>query len=262
MVVSREGQTSRREKPMSGITGVSGFDYYTSYPGIYKNPAESAMAERTTTQVKGYDAGKENMESGKSVTNIADGALGGVQEYLQSIREIAVKASNTFMYSDDDRQTFQNQIDQYKKGIEDLVGNTSYNEQKLLDGSKEGFNIAADGNGTNVKVSGANATLDYLGIKDFDVTKDFNLKTIDDAMEKVSGQRSQIGAQRNSLDHATAYNQLASQNSYASFKEDDLGATVKKVDEMRKNRLFDEYRMMMQNKVQDNQAALVGRMLA
>jgi len=245
---------------MSAITGISSNNYYTNYPGIYKNPAESAIAERTQSQVRGYDAGKDNMESGKSVTNIADGALGGVQEYLQSIRETAVKASNSFMYSDEDRQTFQNQIDQYKQGIADLVGNTSYNEKKLLDGSNDQFKIAADGNGTNVNVSGADATLEYLGIKDFDVTKDFNLKDIDDAMEKVGGQRSRIGAQRNSLDHATAYNQLASQNAVASFKEDDLSAAVKNVDAMKKNRLMDDYRMMMQNKVQENQANLVGRM--
>lgn len=257
-----EEPIGRREKPMSGITGISSNNYYTNYPGIYKNPAESAIAERTQSQVRGYDAGRDNMESGKAVSNIADGALGGIQDYLQSIREIAVKAGNRFSYTDEDRQAMQDQIEQYKKGISDLAGNTTYNEKKLLDGSNDQFKIAADGNGTNVTVSAGNATLEALGIKDFDVRGDFDLKTIDDAMEKISGQRSTIGAERNSLDHATAYNELASYNSMASFKEDDLGAIVKKVDDLKKTQALNDYQMMMQNKQNQNQANLVGALFA
>lgn len=240
---------------MSAITGISSNYYYNNnYGGVYKNPSDSAMAERTTSQVRGLDVGKENLESGKSALNIADGALSGVNDYLQSIREIAVKAKNTFSYNDDDRRSMQAQIDQYKQGIADLVGNTSYNEHQLINGENDNFNIAADSNGTSVNASGANATLEALGIKDFDVTKDFDLKQIDDALEKVGSQRSTIGAQSNAIDHAFAYNQLSQFNHIASFKEDDIGSTIKNVDNLKKSRLFDTLGVMMQKKQQENKA--------
>ena len=72
---------------MSAITGVSSFNYYADYPGLYKNPSDAALAERTTTQVTGTDAGTQNLKDAQSVTKIADGALGGVTDYLQQIRE-------------------------------------------------------------------------------------------------------------------------------------------------------------------------------
>lgn len=246
---------------MGAITGVGVYQSYNSgYDGSYKNTSDAAIDQKTSAQVRGLEAGKENMESGKAAANIADGALGGVNDYLQSIREIAVKAKNTFTYNDSDRQAMQNQIEQYKQGIADLVGNTTYNEHKLINGESDNFNIAADGNGTSINVSGADATLEALGIKDFDVTKDFNLKDIDDAMEKVGSQRSKIGAQTNAIDHASAYNQLSAQNHIASFKENDLGSIIKNVDRLKKNRLFDTMKMMIQSKQQENSAAQMSRL--
>ena len=236
---------------MSGVTGISGFNYYTSYPGIYKNPSDSAIAERTATQVTGFDAGTENLKDATSAVNIAEGALGGVTDYLQQIRENAVKALNTFTLNDDDRATIQNEIEQLKQGIADLTNQTTFNEKNLLKGEQGSLTIAADGSGSTQKITDANATLEYLGIKDFDVTKGFDLKDIDKALEKVTGQRSSLGAQTNRLDHTIAYNRLASQNHVASFKEDDIGGMLKRADEMRKNRVFETAQLMMQQKRQE-----------
>ncbi|MBR0172991.1 MAG: flagellin FliC5 [Lachnospiraceae bacterium] len=238
---------------MSAITGVSSFNYYADYPGLYKNPSDAALAERTTTQVTGTDAGTENLKDAQSVTKIADGALGGVTDYLQQIREKAVKAMNTFTLNDDDRQIIQNEIEHLKQGIADLAGNTTFNEKQLLNGSNGDMTIAADGNGSTQRITDADATLEALGIKDFDVTKPFDLKTIDNAMEKVSSQRSAIGAQSNRLDHTIAYNQLSSYNHVASIKEDDISGVLKRVDEMRKNRVFETAQMMMLQKKQEQQ---------
>lgn len=238
---------------MGAITGISSNNYYTNYPGIYKNPSDSAMAERTQTQVRTFDQGTENLKDAQSVTRIADGALEGINDHLQRIKELAVKALNTFTYNDDDRMAMQKEIDQLKQGISDIAGNTTFNEQQLLDGTRNGdFEIMA-GHGETERVSAGNATLEALGIKDFDVTKSFRLEDIDNAMEKVSAQRGQMGAQSNRLDYAMAYNQLSSYNHVASFKEDDLGGMLKKADEMRRNRVFETAQLMMQKKQEENQ---------
>ena len=236
---------------MAGVTGVSGFNYYTSYPGIYKNPSDSAIAERTTTQVTGFDAGTQNLEDAKSAVNISEGALGGVTDYLQRMRELALKSMNSAVVGDDEKRMIQDEIEQLKQGITDLTNTTSFNEKQLLKGEQGEMAIAADGHVNTQNITDANATLEALGIKDFDVTKSFDIKTLDNAMEKVTSQRSALGAQTNRLDHTIAYNRLSAQNHVASFKEDDLGGYLKQADEMRKNRVFQTAQLMMQQKRQE-----------
>ena len=171
---------------MGAINGISGFNYYTNYPGIYSNPSDAAIAEKTSAQVRGIDQGTENLKDAQSVTRIADGAMEEVTEYLQRIRELALKSMNDAVYGADEKRMMQDEIDQLKQGIADIAGNTTFNEHQLLDGTKEGdFEIMAGGKGPTERVTPGNMTLESLGIKDFDVTKSFNLKDIDNALKKI-----------------------------------------------------------------------------
>ncbi|MBR0164503.1 MAG: hypothetical protein IJQ12_07505 [Lachnospiraceae bacterium] len=239
---------------MGAINGISGFNYYTNYPGIYSNPSDAAIAEKTSAQVRGIDQGTENLKDAQSVTRIADGAMEEVTEYLQRIRELALKSMNDAVYGADEKRMMQDEIDQLKQGIADIAGNTTFNEHQLLDGTKEGdFEIMAGGKGPTERVTPGNMTLESLGIKDFDVTKSFNLKDIDNALKTVSQQRGTQGAQSNRIDHAIAYNQLSSYNHVASFKEDDLGGELKKADEMHRNRVLETARIMMQKRQEEQQ---------
>ncbi|SKB95365.1 flagellin [Lachnospiraceae bacterium] len=229
---------------MNSISSIGNYSYNN-----YINVSAISINEKAQSQVNGLNAGSENIASGQSLLNISDGALGQIGDYLQSIRELAIKASNgTNSYND--RRAIQDQIDQYKQGISDIASNTKYNETYLLDGSRENINIAADSTGSYVSVSGSNATLSALGIEDFDVTDpDFDITSIDDAISKVNNSRSTGGAKSNSLSHADAYNQLASYNTASSsMMKDELQELIDKYHENNKNRLLDRMRMMMQKK--------------
>ncbi len=236
---------------MTGITGVSPYTSYQNYTSIPKNPSGEAIGARITAAASGMEVGTENVSSAKSAVNIADGAMSGTADYLQRIRELALRASNGLM-SDDDKRIIQNEIEQNKQGIADIAQNAKFNETRLLDGSVSDISIATDAGGGKTSITGANATLEALGIKDFDVTKgDFDLKTIDDALEKVSGTRATLGAQSNALDHVTAYNQLSAQNLGASLK-DDLQTMVENHSASQKKQLLDTYQFMMQKNQQDD----------
>ena len=69
--------------------------------------------------------------------------------------------------------------------------------------------VASDANGSRETISGNNMTLDALGIKDYDVTKNFDLKDVDKALDKVSSARSETGAKTNAVDYALSYNSHA-----------------------------------------------------
>ena len=211
------------------------------------------IQEKTKSQVNGLDAGSENLTSAKSVLNIEDGALDGITDYLQSIRELSLQAMNGTL-SDSDRQSIQSQIEQYKQGIEDIAGSTQYNEKNLLDGSSGDLSVATDNNGSETTVSTYNSTLEALGIADYDVTGDFDISAIDSALEKVSSSRSNVGAQTNGVDYALSYNSHAALelNGYQMDKEEDNA--IKAYQQLKTQQALDSYQMTLQKRqMEDNE---------
>ncbi|MCI8326496.1 MAG: flagellin FliC5 [Lachnospiraceae bacterium] len=255
---------------MSSILGISGSSYtnYGSYGKLASGKklqtaadgaAELAIAEKLNSQVKGYDAGTRNMQSGKDLLNIADGALSGVTDYLQRIRELALQASNSALLSDDDLQGIQQEIDYMKQGINDIASQTQYNRQNILDGSKSSFQMATNGNGGSTTLNTANSLLSELGIADFDVTGDFDLGDIDNALMKVSDSRSSMGAQSNALDHAINYNSYTSFNMVgAQSRFEDLDYP-KAISEQKKQETLQLYSIMMLKKRQEDEASRMRR---
>ena len=130
---------------------------------------------------------------------------------------------------------------------------TTFNTMKLLDGSMADIELATNPQGGKLKIQLVNSTLESLGIADFDVTKDFDLKDIESAMEKVSEARSSLGAQSNSLGHTINYNDYASYNLTAAnsqIKDTDYGEEIikKNRDEaLQQYRIFGMKKQMEQN---------------
>ncbi len=237
---------------MSSISAV-GSSYYSSYSS-YVDTSGTAIEQSAITQVNGLDTGSENISSAQSLLNISDDALGQITEYLQSIYELSVQASNTAVYSSEDLDAIQSQIDQYLQGIEDIASNTTYNEQNLLDGSTTDFSITTDSNGSSTTVSTTNSTLSALGIDGYDITSgEWDISAIEDALKTVTSSRSSIGAQSNTLSYRDAYNQLTSQNTlYSSSVDSQLEEMIEKYQENKKQQLLEDVRMIMQKKDEEN----------
>ncbi|MBQ8527075.1 MAG: flagellin [Lachnospiraceae bacterium] len=202
---------------MSGVTGISAQNTYANLSsGSRINKAADdasglAISEKLKSQATGFEVGAENANDGVSMMNIADGALSGIQDSLQRMRELAVKASNG-LYSAEDKSYIQKEIDGLKQTIQETAQRTSFNEMTLLDGSKADVDLATNPSGGGLSIQMVNSTLESLGIADFDVTGKFNLEDIDKAMEKVSEARSSLGAQTNALGHTISYNKIADYN--------------------------------------------------
>lgn len=224
--------------------------------------AELTIIEKENAQIRGYKAGENNIGSAKDMLNIADGAMGGITDYLQRIRELGVRAANTATVTDAERESMQKEIDQLKQGISDLAGQTTYNTKHLLDGSYDKFQIATDGNGNSIDVTTTDATLQMLGIADFDVTKDFNLQDIDDALAKVSGGRSSMGAQSNALDHAYNYSTNTRLNVTASKSRLEDLDYPEAISEKKKKETLQEYALFMQKKKTEQHVNSMCRMFA
>ncbi|MDH0901014.1 flagellin [Comamonas aquatica] len=114
-----------------------------------------AIAERMNTQVKGMTVASRNANDGISLAQTTEGALGKIGDMLQRMRELAVQAGNA-TNSKSDRQALQLEVKQLSDEIDRVAKQTSFNGQKVLDGSFAGavFQVGAN--------SGDNITLGAL----------------------------------------------------------------------------------------------------
>jgi len=111
-----------------------------------------SIAERMNTQIKGLTVAARNANDGISLAQTAEGALGKVGDMLQRMRELSVQASNA-TNSTKDRAALQSEVKQLTDEIDRVAKQTSFNGQKILDGSFAGalFQVGAN-SGENITV--------------------------------------------------------------------------------------------------------------
>lgn len=213
-----------------------------------------AIGKKMEREETGLRVGAENAKDGMGALNVADGAIDGIMDNLQRIRELSLRSMNG-LNSDSDKATYQAEIDQLKQGIQSIAKNTSFNERTLLDGSMADMHLAVNPNGGGLEIGMENSTLEALGIADYDVTSNnFSLDAIDNAMKMVSSQRSGLGAATNRLEHAYNYNMSAHEEQLgARSRIEDLDMP-KAISEKKKEELLSQYRNLMLRKKMDQKA--------
>jgi len=96
-----------------------------------------AISNRMTSQIRGLDQAIRNANDGVSLVQTAEGALQEVTNMLQRIRELSIQSANG-IYNDADRKTLDAEVQQLKKEMDRISETTSFNGQKLLDGTMKG----------------------------------------------------------------------------------------------------------------------------
>ncbi len=103
-----------------------------------------SISEKMRKQIRGLTQASSNAQDGISAVQTAEGALTEVQDMLQRMNELAVKAANG-SNSESDRDAIQSEIDQLVTEIDRVSETTKFNETYLLKGDQN-----AD-KGTNFK---------------------------------------------------------------------------------------------------------------
>lgn len=99
-----------------------------------------AIANRMTSQIRGLDQAIRNANDGVSMIQTAEGALQEVTNILQRIGELAVQSANE-IYNDGDREYLQAEVEQLIEELDRISSSTSFNGQKLLDGTLGKVNL-------------------------------------------------------------------------------------------------------------------------
>lgn len=215
-----------------------------------------AISEKLLTQINGYNTGTNNAADGINLMNVAEGALSGIHDSLQRMRELAVQAQNG-IYSASDKEMIQMEIDGLKQSIQDAAKGTEFNTMKLLDGSFASLSLATNPSGGGLEIQMENSTLASLGIADFDVTGKFSLDSLDSAISAVSKARSRLGAKTNALSHTINYNENAGLNLMAAnsrIRDTDYGKAI--IDRNRDN-ILSQYRIFAMKAQMNNNAGVL-----
>jgi flagellin len=85
-------------------------------------------------QIRGLTQASANAQDGISLVQTAEGALGEVHDMLQRMNELAVKAANGTM-SSNDRMDVQREVEQLVTEIDRVSTSTKFNETYLLKGT-------------------------------------------------------------------------------------------------------------------------------
>ena len=119
-----------------------------------------SISEKMRKQIRGLTQASSNAQDGISAVQTAEGALNEVQDMLQRMNELAVKAANG-TNSEDDRNYIQDEVNQLIKEIDRVSTTTKFNETYLLKGddqiigptsNKVTFTAAAAGAGAKIEI--------------------------------------------------------------------------------------------------------------
>ena len=82
--------------------------------------AGRALATKQEKEARALNSASENTKMGIGAQNVGDGAMSGIMDYLQDIREVSIRSLNG-TYSDSDRQAMQQEVNGYLDGIQQMA---------------------------------------------------------------------------------------------------------------------------------------------
>ena len=116
-----------------------------------------AISDRMTSQIRGLNQATRNANDGISLAQTAEGAMQESTNILQRMRELAVQSANDTNTASD-RKSLQAEVSQLISELDRIAETTSFNGQKLLDGSFAGASFHVGANAGETIDFGINST--------------------------------------------------------------------------------------------------------
>ena len=179
-----------------------------------------SISEKMRAQIRGLDKASSNAQDGISLIQVAEGALNETHSILQRMNELATQAANDTNTSTD-RTALQAEVTQLQQEIGRISSTTQFNTMNLLDGSFTGKKLQVGSlNGQNIAISIGNMNAASLSVNSLSLTSYSSagcaMTKIQNAITKVSTQRSTLGALQNRLEHTINNLDTTSENTQSA----------------------------------------------
>ncbi|EMT45882.1 flagellin [Anoxybacillus flavithermus] len=167
-----------------------------------------SISEKMRAQIRGLEQASRNSQDGISLIQTAEGALQETHAILQRMRELAVQAANDTNVTED-RDYIKQELTQLTNEITRIGKNTEFNTQSIL-AKRNSYRFQVGANSAQmIKLSINIMTAGTNGLNIASIANSVGsygaataaIKKINDAIVKVSKERSNLGAVQNRLEH-------------------------------------------------------------
>ncbi len=195
-----------------------------------------AVSEKMRSQIQGLQQASRNASNGISFIQTSEGYLQESQDILHRLRDLAVQASNG-IYSASDRTMIQVEVSQLVDEVNRIASSAQFNGLNMLTGrfarptgtntvtASMWFHIGANMD-QRIQVFIGTMTSTALGLEQVGTGQKLSLSTpdkanaaiglLDQALQKVSKQRADLGAYQNRLTKAVTGLDVGAENMQAA----------------------------------------------
>ncbi|WP_142415499.1 flagellin [Hathewaya massiliensis] len=228
MIINHNMNAMNAHRMMTGNTTASGKSMEKLSSGLRINRAGDdaaglAISEKMRGQIRGLNQASRNAQDGISLIQTAEGALNETHSILQRMRELSVQSANDTNVKVD-RENLQKEVKELQSEINRIASQTQFNTKNLLNGSAKSmvFQIGANEK-QYIELTIGTMNTAALSVNSIDIgsgktAKSISgmIKTINDAIDKVSKERAKLGANQNRLEHTIANLDNSSENLQAA----------------------------------------------
>jgi flagellin len=172
-----------------------------------------AISEKMRADIRSLRQDSRNANDGISLVQVAEGGMNEVSNILTRFRELSIQAASDTI-GDKERGFISKEVQQLRSEIDRIAQTTEFNGRKLLVGEGDpleiqvGLNNSPENDRFQYDTQKMNISLSALGLEGINTdTKQAaqeNLSRIDQAIENLSSNRSEIGALQNRLQSSIA----------------------------------------------------------
>jgi len=182
-----------------------------------------AIAEKMRGQIRSVRQDQRNAQDGISMIQTTEGALNEVTNILIRFRELSIQAASDTI-GDSERGFIDKEVQQLKQEVDRISNATEYNGQRLLaaGGDKGTLEIQIGLNNDPTQdrfvfdTNKVAVSTETLGLSDASTLSkenaQNNLAAVDEAIKRVTENRSELGALQNRLNSSIANMQVYDEN--------------------------------------------------
>jgi len=225
-----------------------------------------AISEKLKANIRGTQQATRNAGDGISMVQTAEGGLNEVSNILIRLRELSVQSASDTV-GDTERSFTDMEFQSLVKEVDRIAESTKFNGKDLLNGTgdqmdlqigiynNEGLDrISYDPSTTSAKAS--DIGIDSLSVASKGGAQE-NLEALDTAIEKISGNRANLGALQNRLQSTISNLEVSTENlSAANSRIRDTDIATESAELARTNILSNSATSVLAQANQSNSGAL------
>ena len=180
-----------------------------------------AISEQMRSKINGLDQATQNAQDGIGLIQTAEGALTETHNMLQRLVTLSTQAANG-TYNSTARTSIKSEVEELKTEITRIANTTDYNGIKPIasNATKPITLQVGPTSGEILTVAVSGLTASKLSISDISVTSvskaNAAITKLNNAIDKVSKHRANLGAAQNRLEHTINNLKVTSENMTAA----------------------------------------------